>query len=429
MSLPATPAPGPPASGPIDPVATAVPEPAPASTAATTLTGAAPWPARLDRRRPWRPEVTVILPTYNEAANLPVLLERLDLTLAHLDYEIVVVDDDSPDGTWRVAEEHASRSPRIRVLRRVGRRGLSSAVVEGMAMAQGRVLAVMDADLQHDEAVLPRMVAAVSQGGAEVCVATRATDEGSYGSFGPLRRLVSEAGTVLAHQMLGVQVSDPMSGYFAVSRARYERVRGQLSGRGFKILLEVLALGPRPRVAEVGYRFRERAAGTTKLSSSVGLAYLASVAELAVARLVASRYPHYLAVALMAVALRATLGRVPVVAGLAGAATEAAIVAEFALHGSWTFHPAATRGWRWLGPLVRFHLVAGYGLLASRGVRALVDGLVAPGPGGRPAGIGATVGALALAGGGVAAVATTSFLLNRQLTWPRRRPEPVPTHG
>jgi dolichol-phosphate mannosyltransferase len=361
--------------------------------------------------------VSVVVPTYNEVLNLPILLGRLQAALADLDYEIIVVDDDSPDRTWEVADRWAANTNRIRVLRRIGRRGLSSAVLDGMAMAAGRVLAVIDADLQHDEAVLHEIITTVLEGDADVCLGSRDAPGGSYGPFGPLRRLLSWSGAQVAHRLLGVAVSDPMSGYFAVSAERFEAVRDTVNPRGFKILLELLARGPRPRVVEVGYRFRARASGETKLTSSVAVAYLAAVLDLTFGRLASSAFVTYTAVAVFGISLRLVLGSLALILALPAlievAAFEAAVGAEFAAHNRFTFAARAQRGWRQLGPLLRFNLVAAHSLLVHAGTASVIENRLAdplaPPPG-------AILLAVAAAGVGIAVVA--SYGLNIVLTWP-----------
>jgi dolichol-phosphate mannosyltransferase len=228
--------------------------------------------------------LSVIVPTYNEAGNVTVMLERLGLALADHRYEILVVDDDSSDGTWRVAEALASNDNRIRVIRRTGERGLSSAVLAGMNASAGETLVVIDADLQHDEKKIPELVDAVRRG-VDVCLGSREADGGSYGSFRRRRRVVSWVGGVMARMLLGVPVSDPMSGFFAISRARYDLVADQVNPCGFKIMLEFLARGPVPRVAEVGYFFGERMSGSTKLTGSVVMDYIRALLGLMLHRL------------------------------------------------------------------------------------------------------------------------------------------------
>lgn len=383
------------------------------------LAGAGPGqsrPARYDRRGPQPATVSLVVPTYNEVENLPVLIDRLGQVLADLDYEIIVVDDNSPDGTWQVAEELAAADRRIRVLRRVGRRGLSSAVLEGMGVAEGRVLAVIDADLQHDEAALPEILSAVLDGDADICVGSREADGGSYGQFGPVRRAISWTGATFARRLLGVGVSDPMSGYFALSRDRFDDVVGSVNPRGFKILLEFLARGPRPRVAEIGYGFRTRTRGETKLTGSVVLAYLLAIMELALARVAAPGVTTYAAIAVTALSARLSLTATFLILGFgetAGlAAIELAILAELLLHDRITFGSLA-RGGRRVGPIVRFHLVAGYGYVAQLGVGVLIERHL-PATSGMAGGI----AVLAVATATVVASVIASYFLNRTLTWP-----------
>jgi dolichol-phosphate mannosyltransferase len=220
------------------------------------------------------------VPTFNEAGNIEPLLNRLESALATNDYQIVVVDDDSPDGTWLIADRAAQRDDRLTVIRRRATRGLSSAILTGMESADGDVFVVMDADLQHDERRILDLVAGVVDG-SDLCIGTRSAHGGDFGTFTRRRRLISWAGAAVARAALDVPVSDPMSGFFAISRRRYETVAGDIDPRGFKILLEFLARGPRPTVAEVGYRFGERKSGKTKLNGIVVAQYLKSVGSLA----------------------------------------------------------------------------------------------------------------------------------------------------
>lgn len=227
-----------------------------------------------------KPTISVIVPTFNEAENISILIERLGTALEGHAYEVIVVDDNSPDRTWQVVEEIARHDHRVTVIRRMSERGLSSAVLAGMAAARGAALVAMDADLQHDERRIPELAAAVTSGGADVCLGSREAEGGGYGDFRRRRRLASWAGATLARLVLRVPVSDPMSGFFAVGRDRYELIESQVNPRGFKILLEFLARGPKPAVAEVGYVFGERLNGTTKLTGAVVLEYLRALLSL-----------------------------------------------------------------------------------------------------------------------------------------------------
>jgi dolichol-phosphate mannosyltransferase len=217
-------------------------------------------------------KLSVISPTLNEARNIPALVERLERSLGELDYEILIVDDDSPDLTWSVAEEISRKDPHVRWLRRTKNPGLGMAVVEGFSVAEGDIFACIDADLQHDPCILPRMVEEL-QNGADVVVGSRHVKGGGFAKWSRWRRFESWCANKSAQLLLGFEVKDLMSGYFLVWRKDFDRVQGQLSESGFKILLEILAKLRSPRVKEVPYVFQPRAVGQSKLSSKVVYLY------------------------------------------------------------------------------------------------------------------------------------------------------------
>lgn len=247
--------------------------------------------SHLDRRRP--PQLTVVTPTFNEAENVEPLLDALGDALAGIDHEIVVVDDDSPDRTWEVAERYAATNRRVRVLRRFGDPGLSAAVMAGMETAQGDVIAVIDADLQHDERALPEMVRKIAEDEADIVVGTRGADGGSYGEWSAARRFVSWVAALIARVFLRVGTSDPMSGFFAISRDAYRRAAPSVNPQGFKILLEFIGRRHDLRIAEVGYEFRNRVRGETKMSPSIIRSYLLAVFELRFGRQVKGQFFLY----------------------------------------------------------------------------------------------------------------------------------------
>lgn len=339
-------------------------------------------PARLDRRQASPPAVTVVVPTYNESDNIPILIEQLRRDLSDLDYEVVIVDDDSPDRTWDAARSLAKDDPRFQVLRRRNQRGLSSAVLTGMSVASGRVLVVMDADLQHDTATIPVLVTRVLEEDLDLCVASRQSSGGSYGEFSRSRRLASDVGAGMARIVLPVAMSDPMSGFFAVSRARYEAVHDDLNPLGFKILLEFVVRGPIPRLGEVGYHFGRRLHGTTKLSGAVVLDYLRAVIELAIGR----RFPVdnvvYSMVALVSALawiisyrILAPGGPIPTSGPMATvAALEIGLLVAYAGHNGLTFPGRRLRGPDNVRGLAMAHLVGLYGWLVHGSVAAVVDG-------------------------------------------------------
>jgi dolichol-phosphate mannosyltransferase len=219
---------------------------------------------------------SLVLPTYNEAENVPTCVEAVCAVMGDREFEIIVADDDSPDRTWEVAERLGN--PRVRVLRRMANRGLSPAVVDAFDIARGDCLGVMDADMQHDESILPRLVDALDE--HEFAIGSRAVPGGGVGNWSARRRFVSWGAATLARVALGVRLSDPMSGYFTLRRAVFERARPRLVPRGFKIMLELFYLGRPASFVEIGYVFRNRHAGTSKLSPSVMGQYLRELIEL-----------------------------------------------------------------------------------------------------------------------------------------------------
>jgi dolichol-phosphate mannosyltransferase len=236
---------------------------------------------------PRRTRLSLIVPTYNEGKNIAEMIQRLtELLEGPLgdDYELIVVDDDSPDRTWAIAQALTAQYPLLRVMRREHERGLSSAVLRGWQVACGDVLAVIDADLQHPPEITLSLWSAI-EGGADLTVASRHTAGGGVSTWSLSRRLLSRGaqllGLVLLPGVLG-RVSDPMSGYFMVRRAA---IAGQtMSPLGYKILIEVLGRGKIRAIAEVGYVFRERSEGESKVTWRLYVDYLRHLVRLRVTR-------------------------------------------------------------------------------------------------------------------------------------------------
>ncbi|HVP65439.1 MAG TPA: glycosyltransferase family 2 protein [candidate division Zixibacteria bacterium] len=220
-------------------------------------------------------DLAVVVPTYNERENIPEVIARLNQALDGLEWEVIFVDDDSPDGTAEVVREFAVHDRRVRLLHRIGRRGLSSACIEGILATSTECVAVMDADLQHDERVLPRMLERMRDEDLDVVVATRNGHGGSMGDFSSTRVWLSNMGMKLSRLACRCDVSDPMSGFFLVKRNFFVEVAHRLHGGGFKILVDILSSSEQEtRVAEVGYRFGERLHGKSKLDANAELEYL-----------------------------------------------------------------------------------------------------------------------------------------------------------
>jgi dolichol-phosphate mannosyltransferase len=221
------------------------------------------------------PELAIVLPTFNEHDNIPLVIARLNDALEGIAWEAIFVDDDSPDGTAGVVAAHARRDSRIRLIHRIGRRGLSSACIEGMMSTSAPVVAVMDADLQHDETILPRMLDRLREDSLDVVVGTRNSDGGSMGEFGSGRVMLSRIGEKIGQSICRCTLTDPMSGFFIMRRSFLLDVVRDLQGGGFKILVDLLASSRVPvRVGEVGYTFGARQHGASKLDVVVGIEYL-----------------------------------------------------------------------------------------------------------------------------------------------------------
>jgi dolichol-phosphate mannosyltransferase len=221
-------------------------------------------------------KLSVISPTYNEAENVGLLIAELEKVLEGGDYEILISDDNSPDLTWVRVQEIGRRNPRVRALRRTSNRGLGPSVVDGFSSATGEAVACIDADLQHDPAILPQMLKELMNG-ADLVVATRYMPGGGTTNWGMIRRLGSWGCTKLAQSLLGVKLRDPMSGYFMMRRDDFLNIRDRLNVRGFKILLEIAAHMKPRRMSEVPYKFGPRAQGESKLSNKIVFAYLSQL--------------------------------------------------------------------------------------------------------------------------------------------------------
>ncbi len=380
------------------------------------------------------PQVSVIVPTYNEAENIAETVQRLRVALAGSPYEIIVVDDDSPDGTWRIARRLSDSDPAVRLIRRMGDRGLSSAVMTGMAAAEGEALAVIDADGQHDEKALPEMVASVLDEGADVCIGTRSGDSGSYGRWTRRRRIASWLATGLARLLVprSGRTTDPLSGYFAISRRAYERIAPTVNPRGFKILLEFIGRSDELTVAEVGYRFRRRRRGETKLSPAIALNYLIAVLDLRFGRTISPVFLVYCLVGLSGVAVSLAGYAAGELAGLprfdlsftpdlnpiyasALFGIQLSIVSNFFANNYLTFYEDRYRGWALLGGLARFQAVSAVGVFVQLSVFQLLHRNGFPG-----ASVSAGIAAAVNNGIGLCVASVVNFLLNTTVTWNRR---------
>jgi dolichol-phosphate mannosyltransferase len=318
------------------------------------------------------PDFAIIVPVFNEAPNVAPLAQALATVLAGRDYEVLFVDDWSTDGTAHTVTSLGD--PRIRLLRRFGRRGLSSAVVEGALATMAPVIAVIDGDLQHDEAILPAMLDAVASGTCDVAIGSRYVGDGSTGDWDATRAAGSLLATRLTQRVLRVRVSDPMSGFFALRQDMLVAALPRLSNMGFKILADLLASSPVPlRVRELPYTFRSRVAGTSKLDSGVAVDFAMLLIDKATRgwlspRLVMFGMVGALGLGVHLVTLRAALALGRPFAFAQTVAVVTAIAFNFLLNNQLTFRDRRLRGWRMVVGLASFYLVCGLGAVANIGV-------------------------------------------------------------
>lgn len=241
--------------------------------------------------RPLPAELTIVSPTFNEVDNVERLVAAIEKALPDVRWEIVFVDDNSPDGTSNKVRQLAQRDWRVRIVHRYGRRGLSSACVEGIMASSAPYIAVMDSDLQHDESMLARMFARLKSDGVDMVIGSRYTEGGSVGEWSKARHAASRLATVLAHRLTRTDMSDPMSGFFMIRREAFLKALPRLSSIGFKILLDIAASSPVPlKIEEVPYEFRTRQFGESKLDSLVLWEYFQLLLDKAFGRYIPVRF-------------------------------------------------------------------------------------------------------------------------------------------
>src|SRR5436305_15132683 len=324
------------------------------------------------------PELSVVVPTFKERDNIPLLVDKLAHTLAGVDWEVVFVDDNSPDGTAAVARAIGEADARVRCVRRIGRRGLAGACLEGMLSSQARYVAVMDADLQHDETLLTAMLARL-RGDADIAVASRFAHGASAAGLSSARRKhASRLSNALTRRLLGVTLSDPMSGFFMMRRHRFEELAPQLSSQGFKILLDIVATARGSlRVAELPFVFAERRHGESKLDTRVALDFAALILAKLTNDTVSFRFLLFCLVGLTGIAIHMAVLQVVVNLGTRFAwaqaiATFAAITWNFVLNNMFTYRDQRLTGWQFVTGLIRFQVICAVGAISNVGIATVI---------------------------------------------------------
>lgn len=320
-------------------------------------------------------ELSVIIPTFNERANVLELIQRLQTTLTKYRWEVIFVDDDSPDETARLVREIAQCDIRVRCIQRIARRGLSSACTEGMLSSSAPYMAVIDGDLQHDETLLPKMLEVLKHDKADIVVGTRYSPGGGLGDWDRSRVAISRFATWLSRLVLKAELSDPMSGFFMLRREVFEHSVRSLSGIGYKILVDIIASSKNPlRLTEIPYEFRTRESGESKLDARSVWDYLMLLIDKLVGHIVPVRFVafslvggfgvivHFVVLAILfnQIGLGFTSSQ--------ATATFVAMAGNYALNNLLTYRDMRLRGWQWLKGWVSFTTACSIGALANVGV-------------------------------------------------------------
>lgn len=323
--------------------------------------------------------LSIIIPTLNERDNIEPLLRLLNGALPSVACEVIFVDDDSSDGTADHVRAIARRDPRVRCLQRIGRRGLTTACLEGVLASAAPYVAIMDADLQHDEQLLPQMIATLDSGAADLVIGSRYIAGGGVGEWDRGRARISRLATRLAGIICKTEIADPMSGFFMCRREVFERAFRRMSGQGFKILLDLLASSPAPvRVVELPYVFRSRQYGESKLDALVAVEYAMLLADKLVGRVVPIRFLLFASVGGLGLVLNLAIlwGCLNLVGiGFAvsqAVATIAAMTSNFFLNNQLTYRDLRLRGVALARGLLVFYLICGLGAVANVGVASYV---------------------------------------------------------
>jgi dolichol-phosphate mannosyltransferase len=303
-------------------------------------------------------QLAIVLPTLNERDNIAPLIERIEHALGTSGWEVLVVDDNSSDGTAEEARRLAATDQRLRVIQRIGRRGLASAAIEGFCATAAPYVAVMDADHQHDPALLAPMLASVQAGEADVAVASRFATGASMAEWNrPDREKLSGVANALARRLTGVELSDPMSGYFLLRTAMARKLVPNLSGIGFKILLDLLATANPPlSVKDFPMNFSARRSGESKLDRAIAFDFLAGLYDKSFGRIIPTRFALFGTVGVLGVGVHMAILYLCLLAfgaGFAwgqGAATFGAMSFNFWLNNWLTYRDARLKG---VGALLR----------------------------------------------------------------------------
>jgi dolichol-phosphate mannosyltransferase len=318
-------------------------------------------------------ELSVVVPTFKERDNIAVLVSKLESALAGIAWEVIFVDDDSPDGTHDTVKALAASDPRVRCLHRIGRRGLAGACIEGILSSSAPFVAVMDSDLQHDEAVLPRMLAQLKSGDTDLVVGSRYTAGGNSALSGHRDR-ISRSATALARYLTRVDITDPMSGFFMMRRESFDALAPGLSTDGFKILLDIVITGRGAlRIAEEPYRFAERQYGESKLDARVVLDFFGLLLAKLTGNAISTRFLTFSIVGGLGLFVHLAVLRLGLSGGLEfpsaqSVAVLVAMISNFFLNNQLTYRDKRLSGFGLLRGLAGFCTISAVGAVANVGM-------------------------------------------------------------
>jgi len=350
------------------------------------------------------------VPTLNERDNIGELVGRLARHLPGNDWEVIFVDDDSPDETAEVVLDKARVDSRVRCIRRIGRRGLSSACIEGMLASSAPYLAVIDADLQHDECLLPRMLQLLREQRADIVIGSRYLHGRAIADWDRSRATLSRLATRLSRFLVPAELTDPMSGFFMLRREVLDASVHTLSSIGFKILLDLFASSPRQlRFVELPYQFRARHTGESKLDAVAAWEYGILLLDKLAGHIVPARFvafsivgaagsaAHFFVLTLVFRSLQLSFIEAQSIA------TVAAMTFNFTLNNTLTYRDMRLRGWKWLGGLLSFALACSIGALSNIGVASYLYQ--------------ARFGWIPCAAAGIVVGAVFNYAMTRAFTW------------
>ena len=320
-------------------------------------------------------ELSIVVPTFNEKKNVVELVRHIDDSLRGRSWEVIFVDDDSPDGTSDTVRNLGQQDIRVRCIQRIGRRGLSSACIEGMLASSAPYLAIIDGDLQHDEKLLPQMLDILKNDEIDVVIGSRYIHGGGIGNWDYRRAGISRFATHLSRLLIKVDLTDPMSGFLMVRRGAFADAVRNTSGIGFKILLDFFASSPRPlRFKELPYQFRNRLAGESKLDSQAAWDYGMLILDKLIGKIIPVRFLAFSLVGglgvlihLLTLSIMYKILKISFISSQA-IATIVAITFNFTLNNVLTYRDMRLRSWQWLRGWFSFTLACSIGAFANVGI-------------------------------------------------------------